>query len=97
MTDSEVDLGSYLGQELGARIGQLEETAYMTGDGSGKPLGIAHASSGVTVYTLPAGQVTTLTYAAWVDAIGQLPTGSRSSTWTFPPRDRTRSWAIRSM
>jgi HK97 family phage major capsid protein len=44
LTDSAFALDGYLAQELGESIGVLEETAFATGDGSGKPLGIANAS-----------------------------------------------------
>lgn len=64
LTDSAFGLDSYLAQEFGERIGVLKETAFAVGDGSGKPLGIAHASSGVTISQAAVGNSTTFTYAA---------------------------------
>ena len=49
LTDSAFDLDAYARQEFGQRIGVLENTGYVAGDGSGKPTGIAtQASAGVT-------------------------------------------------
>lgn len=49
LTDSAFDLDSYARQEFGQRIGVLENTAFVTGDGSGKPTGVTtQASAGVT-------------------------------------------------
>ena len=45
MADSNPDLDAYLASELGSRQATLEDTAFAVGDGSGKPLGIAHSSS----------------------------------------------------
>jgi HK97 family phage major capsid protein len=57
-TDEAVELDAYLSFELGARLGALQEAAFSTGDGSGKPLGITHASSGYTVVTAATGSAT---------------------------------------
>lgn len=47
--DSIFDLPAYLAAELGKRIGVLEETAFVAGDGSSKPTGIAtDAGAGIT-------------------------------------------------
>jgi HK97 family phage major capsid protein len=64
LADASFGLDRYLTQEFGERIGVLEETAFAVGDGSGKPLGIANASSGVTVSQAAVGNTTTFTYAA---------------------------------
>lgn len=49
LQDSAFDLDAYISREFGERIGVLEETAYMTGDGSGKPTGLVDsATAGVT-------------------------------------------------
>jgi HK97 family phage major capsid protein len=47
--DAGADFEAYLADELGLRIATVEETAFAVGDGSGKPLGIVHASSPYTV------------------------------------------------
>jgi HK97 family phage major capsid protein len=73
LTDSAFDLTSFITTEFGERIGALAESAYILGDGSGKPTGILDAASAVSVVTLPAGQVTTLTYAALAAAVFAVP------------------------
>lgn len=73
LTDSAFDLTSFITTEFGERIGALAEAAYINGDGSGKPLGLLDAASGITVVNLPAGQVTTLTYAALAAAVFAVP------------------------
>jgi HK97 family phage major capsid protein len=66
LTDSAFPLEGYLAQELGESIGVAEETAFATGDGTGKPLGIATTGNGITVSTAATGNATLLTYAAMV-------------------------------
>ncbi|HVL52830.1 MAG TPA: phage major capsid protein [Vitreimonas sp.] len=49
LADSAFDLEAYIRQEFGERIGVLENTAYVAGDGAGKPTGVAtQASAGAT-------------------------------------------------
>jgi HK97 family phage major capsid protein len=49
MADSAFDLDAYIRREFGSRIGVLENTGYVAGDGSGKPTGVAtQATAGVT-------------------------------------------------
>jgi len=84
LTDAAFGLDGYLAQELGESIGVLEETAYAVGDGSGKPLGIAHASSGVTVSQAAVGNSTSFTYSALVNFIYALPYQyRRNAQWIF--------------
>jgi HK97 family phage major capsid protein len=73
LADTAFGLDSYLAQELGESIGVLEETAFTAGDGSGKPLGIAHASSGVSVHQSATGNATSANYTALVNAVWALP------------------------
>jgi HK97 family phage major capsid protein len=73
LTDSAFALDNYLADELGTSIGVLEETAFAVGDGSGKPMGIANASSGVTVSQAAVGNSTSVNYTALVNAIWTLP------------------------
>lgn len=73
LTDSAFDLTSFITTEFGERIGALLEDSYINGNATGKPGGILDASQAVTVNTLPAGQVTTLTYAAIAAAIFGVP------------------------
>ncbi len=46
--DALEDFDTYLADELGQRIAALEEPAFATGDGTGKPLGITTSGNGVT-------------------------------------------------
>jgi HK97 family phage major capsid protein len=79
LTDSAFDLSGFISTEFGERIGALAESAYISGDGSGKPTGILDASSSVTVSTLPAGYVTTLAWAGLATAIFSVPAQYRSN------------------
>ena len=73
LTDAAFGLESYLAQELGDSIGVLEETAFATGDGSGKPLGIATTGNGVTVSQAATGNATNPTYSAIINWVFALP------------------------
>ncbi len=73
LTDSAFALDGYLSQELGESIGVLEETSFTVGDGTGKPLGIAAATSGVPVHQSAAGNSTAANYTALINAIWALP------------------------
>lgn len=79
LTDSAFDLTGFLTREFGERIGALAEDSYINGNGTGKPTGILDAASAVTVSSLPAGQVTTLTYAALAAAIYTVPAQYRAN------------------
>lgn len=46
LQDSFFDLGGYLATAFGRSFGLAEETAFMTGDGTGKPTGLMAASGG---------------------------------------------------
>jgi len=78
LTDSAFPLDSYLSNEFGQRIGVLEETGYSVGDGTGKPMGIANAASGVATITAAVGNSTTYSYTALVTMIFSLPSQYRS-------------------
>jgi HK97 family phage major capsid protein len=84
LVDAAFGLDGYLAQELGESIGVLEETAYTVGDGSGKPMGIANASSGVTVSQAATGNATSFTYSALINFIYALPYQyRRNAQWVF--------------
>jgi HK97 family phage major capsid protein len=84
LTDSAFELDGYLAQEFADSIGLLEESAYAVGDGSGKPMGIANASSGVTVSQAAVGNSTSFTYSALVNFIFALPYQyRRNAVWIF--------------
>lgn len=46
LNDSVFNLESYIAREFGRRMGSKEEEAFLIGDGSGKPTGVFHATSG---------------------------------------------------
>jgi HK97 family phage major capsid protein len=74
LEDSRFPLDSYLATELGERIGVLEEAAYVSGDGSGKPQGILSSATAanISTYTAPTGNATTFSYAALLAGIFSL-------------------------
>lgn len=49
LSDSVFDLENYIANEFGRRIGEKEEEAFITGNGSGKPTGILNATNGAQV------------------------------------------------
>ena len=49
LNDSVFNLETYIAREFGRRIGNKEEEAFLTGDGSGKPVGILDATGGAPV------------------------------------------------
>ena len=49
LQDSVFDLPSYIAREFARRIGNAEENAFFTGNGTGKPLGILAATGGAEV------------------------------------------------
>ena len=49
LNDSAFDMESYIVDEFGRRIGNAEEEAFITGNGTGKPLGILAATGGAQV------------------------------------------------
>jgi HK97 family phage major capsid protein len=73
--DSAFDLQSFLATEFGERIGVLENTAFVLGDGSGKPQGLlaTDATTNLTLSTAATGNATSFTYSALVSAIFALP------------------------
>lgn len=73
LTDSAFGLEGYLANELGQSIGVLEETAFATGDGSGKPLGITTTGNGITVSTAATGNASAPTYSAIIAWAFALP------------------------
>ena len=88
LTDSAFGLDNYLAQELGMSIGVLEETAFATGDGSGKPLGIATTGNNVTVSQAAVGNVSAFNYAALVNFMFALPYQyRRNAVWILNDAD----------
>jgi HK97 family phage major capsid protein len=71
LEDSAFGLDSFLAQEMGESIGALEETAYMIGDGTGKPAGLlaTDATANITLVTAAVGNATSFTYDALASAV----------------------------
>ena len=49
LNDSAFEMENYIVEEFGRRIGNAEEEAFITGNGTGKPLGILAATGGAQV------------------------------------------------
>jgi len=73
LQDSAFDLQAYLAEEFGQRLGVLENTAFIKGDGSGKPTGVVAAagtsSNLVSDATAATGNSTSFNYTALVTGI----------------------------
>lgn len=79
--DSAFDLEAYIRDEFGQRVGVLENSAYVAGDGSGKPTGVAtSASAGVT-----AAGAAAITTDELIDLYHSL----------LPPYRRNASWLLK--
>jgi HK97 family phage major capsid protein len=77
---------AYLADELGQRLALLEEGAFAVGDGAGKPLGIAHASSGITVVTAATGSSTAFKLADIRAIWAALPDAYKpGASWVMSP------------
>lgn len=75
LNDSAFDLESYFVKEFSRRIGNKEESAFMTGDGAGKPTGILNdAEVGVT-----AASATAITADELIDLYYSLPAPYRAT------------------
>lgn len=81
LADSAFDLEGYIRGEFGQRIGVLENTGFVAGDGSGKPTGVAtSASAGVT-----AAGAAAITTDEFIDLYHSL----------LPPYRRNASWLMK--
>ena len=84
LQDSAFDLDAFLAREFGERIGVLENTAYIIGDGSGKPQGLlaTNATANITLPPRRRATATTFTYTALVTAKFALPRQYRqNASW----------------
>jgi HK97 family phage major capsid protein len=90
LEDSAFPLDSFLAKEFGERTSVLEETAFVIGDGSGKPSGLlaTNATANITLATAAVGNTTTFSYAALVTAIFTLPYQYRANA-SFIVNDST--------
>jgi HK97 family phage major capsid protein len=77
VADSQFGLEQFLATEFGERLGVLQNTAFVLGDGSGKPTGLLSSATASNVTTVTAatgaGNTTTFSYTALVSAIFSLP------------------------
>ena len=55
LNDSVFDMPSYIAKEFARRIGAAEEEAFITGNGTGKPTGLLHATNGAGTGVTTAG------------------------------------------
>lgn len=76
LEDSAFELDSFLATEFGERFAVAENTAYIKGDGSGKPTGILASNTASNLgsdVTAATGNATSFSYSALVTAIFSLP------------------------
>ncbi len=84
--DALEDFDSYLAGELGQRLALLEETAFATGDGAGKPHGIVHATNGVATVAAATGSATGFKLADVRAVWAALPPAYEpNATWIMSP------------
>lgn len=81
-------MDNYLAVELGSRIGALQEAGFCTGDGSGKPLGLVHASSPYTVVNAATGSSLLYKLADLMAVFKALPAAYRpNASWLIHADD----------
>ena len=86
--DEAVEMDAYLAFELGGRLGALQENAFCVGDGSGKPLGLVHASSTIPVVNAATGSSLLYKLADLMAVFKALPTGYRANaSWLMNADD----------
>jgi HK97 family phage major capsid protein len=94
VTDEDVSLDNYLAFELGGRLGAPQGAAFATGDGSGKPLGMVHASSPYTVVNAATGSSTEYKPADLEAVYKALPAAYRpNASWLMNADDLAR-WPV---
>ena len=59
LQDSVFNIESYIAAEFARRIGAAEEEAFITGNGTGKPTGLLHATNGAGIGVTPNGNTPT--------------------------------------
>lgn len=96
---SEIPASELVNAEMAIGIGEAEETAFCSGDGNGKPLGIFVASDNglPTTQDVNGGSTTALTYAGFCDMVGKLPQrylNSPSIAWLCHRDFLKNAWKI---
>ena len=71
LQDSVFDVESYIATEFARRVGDAEEAAFISGDGSGKPYGMLHATNGAAA-GVTAASATAITADELLDLIYSL-------------------------
>ena len=71
LQDSVFDIENYIATEFARRVGDAEEAAFISGDGSGKPYGLLHTTNGATT-GVTAASATALTSDELLDLIYSL-------------------------
>ena len=71
LADSVFDLEGYMSEQFGRRIGDKEEEAFLTGNGSGKPTGILHSAGGADI-GLTSAATTAITADELIDLVYSL-------------------------
>ena len=71
LQDSVFDIASYIATEFARRVGDAEEAAFISGDGSGKPYGMLHATNGAAA-GVTAASATAITADELLDLIYSL-------------------------
>jgi hypothetical protein len=82
LQDSAFDLEAYLAREFGERLGVLENTAFIKGDGSGKPQGLLTSNTASNLgsdVTAATGNATSFNYTALVTSVFSLPRQYRAN------------------
>lgn len=87
MQDSAFDMVSYIAANFATRMGEKEEEAFITGDGSGKPLGLLAAAGGAEIGAT-AGAADKLTFDDVISLYHSLRTPYRSKA-SFMINDST--------
>lgn len=87
-SDEAVSLDDFLAQQFGYRLGSLQEQAFCTGSGTGQPLGLVNASSGITVVTAAVGSTLLFKAADLLTVFLALPAPYRpTASWLIGADD----------
>ena len=86
LEDALEDFDRFLADELGQRVAALEESAFATGDGAGKPHGIVHSTNGVATVAAATGSATGFKLADVRTVWAALPEGYKpNASWLMSP------------